>query len=71
MPDSPDMGGEGGFESRAPEDEPCWPYAEPRKEFKDPLLARLDRIIELLEGTVKVEKKGIDFDTPAWARFIK
>lgn len=70
VPDCPDAAGEGGFESRSAEDEPCWPYDEPKKEFKDPLLTRLDRIIELLEGTLSVDKKGLKLDSPWWNKML-
>lgn len=70
VPDCPDTAGEGGFEFRSAEDEPCWPYDEPKKEFKDPLLTRLDRIIELLEGTLTVDRKGLKLDSPWWEKFL-
>ena len=48
------------------------PVSAPPVSYTDTeLLKRLDRIIGLLEGALTVERKGIDFESPAWARFLK
>ena len=39
-------------------------------EPKDPVIERLDRIIELLEGTLTVDKKGLKLDTSWWEKFL-
>lgn len=37
---------------------------------QDPVLQRLDRIIELLEGTLSVDKKGLKLDSPWWNKML-
>lgn len=34
------------------------------------LIRRLDRIVELLEGTLKVDRKGLSLDSPVWNRML-
>lgn len=34
------------------------------------IIKRLDRIVELLEGTLKVDKKGLSLDSPVWDRML-
>lgn len=34
------------------------------------IIKRLDRIVELLEGTLKVDKKGLSLDSPFWDRML-
>jgi hypothetical protein len=37
---------------------------------QDAIVQRLDRIIELLEGTLSVDKKGLKLDSPWWNRML-
>ena len=37
---------------------------------QDAIVQRLDRIIELLEGTLSVDKKGLKLDSPFWNRML-
>ena len=37
---------------------------------QDAIVQRLDRIIELLEGTLSVDKKGLSLDSPVWDRML-
>lgn len=34
------------------------------------IIKRLDRIVELLEGTLKVDRKGLSLDSPVWNRML-
>ena len=34
------------------------------------LIKRLDRIVELLEGTLEVDRKGLKLDSPWWNRML-
>ena len=34
------------------------------------LIRRLDRIVELLEGTLKVDRKGLKLDSPWWNKML-
>lgn len=47
------------------------PVSEKQVPSTDPeLLKRLDRIVELLEGTLKVDRKGLSLDSPIWDRML-
>lgn len=51
-------------------------YMRLRKEITqtpaNPIEQKLDRIIELLEGTLETKQKGLDFSAnPWWDRFLK
>jgi hypothetical protein len=37
---------------------------------QDAIVQRLDRIIELLEGTLVVDKKGLKLDSPWWDKML-
>lgn len=77
--EAPDCAASAGCESQTAQDTPAIarkgtsePVSAPPVYHTDPeLLKRLDRIVELLEGTVQVERRGIDFESPAWKRFLK
>jgi hypothetical protein len=34
------------------------------------LIRRLDRIVELLEGTLSVDRKGLKLDSPFWNKML-
>lgn len=34
------------------------------------IIRRLDRIVELLEGTLKVDRKGLSLDSPFWNKML-
>lgn len=50
---------------------PQEPAKVPPVYHTDPeLIRRLDRIVELLEGTLKVDRKGLSLDSPFWNKML-
>ena len=44
--------------------------AEEVPQPQNPIEAKLDRIIELLEGTLQIKQKGLDLTSPWWNKFL-
>lgn len=42
----------------------------PQQQNTSAIEAKLDRIIELLEGTLMIKEKGLDLTSPWWNRFL-